>query len=163
FEQARRRFREPEPERGTGLSIPRAEEKVAETLALTLGCDHHVGAPRGVDLPAVQRPADGPRGVLGDDGAAFPREPDTRPVRVTERTLDLSMVLPTYNERDRLEELVDAVFRSANAARITLEMVVVDDNSPDGTGTLADRLAANRRMKVVHRAGKFGLGTAVVE
>jgi len=72
------------------------------------------------------------------------------------------MVVPTYNERDRLEELVAAVFAAADAHGLALELVVVDDNSPDGTGQLADDLAGRYRMQVVHRAGKLGLGTAVV-
>jgi len=76
---------------------------------------------------------------------------------------DLSMVVPTYNERDRLAELVTAVFAAADAHGLALELVVVDDNSPDGTGQLADELATRHRMQVVHRAGKLGLGTAVVE
>lgn len=75
---------------------------------------------------------------------------------------DLTIVIPTYNERDRIGELVDALFASATEARIALELVIVDDNSPDGTGALADDLARSRRIKVVHRAGKLGLGTAVV-
>lgn len=73
------------------------------------------------------------------------------------------MVVPTYNERDRLEELVTAVFGAAEARGVALEMVIVDDNSPDGTGALADALSGRFRLKVVHRAGKLGLGTAVVE
>jgi dolichol-phosphate mannosyltransferase len=73
------------------------------------------------------------------------------------------MVVPTYNERDRLAELVTAVFAAAESRGVALELVVVDDNSPDGTGQLADELAARFRMRVVHRAGKLGLGTAVVE
>jgi len=73
------------------------------------------------------------------------------------------MVVPTYNERDRLAELVTAVFAVAADARLALELVVVDDNSPDGTGELADELAASNRIVVIHRAGKLGLGTAVVQ
>lgn len=73
------------------------------------------------------------------------------------------MVVPTYNEHDRLTELVTAVFAAADARGLVLELVVVDDNSPDGTGALADELATRHRMRVVHRAGKLGLGTAVVE
>ncbi len=73
------------------------------------------------------------------------------------------MVVPTYNERERLTGLVDAVFAAASASGLRLELIVVDDNSPDGTGALADDLAATRHMRVVHRAGKLGLGTAVVE
>jgi dolichol-phosphate mannosyltransferase len=75
---------------------------------------------------------------------------------------DLTMVVPTYNERDRLAELVTALFDETARNRIALELVIVDDNSPDGTGALADELAKTRRMKVIHRAGKLGLGTAVV-
>ncbi|HWB31166.1 MAG TPA: polyprenol monophosphomannose synthase [Vicinamibacterales bacterium] len=75
---------------------------------------------------------------------------------------DLTLVVPTYNERDRLAELVQALFDAAAAASVALELVIVDDNSPDGTGALADELARTHRMQVVHRAGKLGLGTAVV-
>ena len=73
------------------------------------------------------------------------------------------MVVPTYNERDRLEELVTSVFHAADARGLALEMVIVDDNSPDGTGAIADDLSKRFQLKVVHRAGKLGLGTAVVE
>ena len=77
-------------------------------------------------------------------------------------TPDLTIVVPTYNERARLAELVDAVLAAGAAARLALEIVIVDDNSPDGTGVLAEELARTRPMRVVHRAGKLGLGTAVV-
>lgn len=72
------------------------------------------------------------------------------------------MVVPTYNERERLGELVDALFAAASGAGVELEVIVVDDNSPDGTGAVADALAKTHRMQVIHRAGKLGLGTAVV-
>lgn len=75
---------------------------------------------------------------------------------------DVTIVVPTYNERDRLAELVDALFDAFDRARLALELVIVDDNSPDGTGALADELARTRRMQVIHRPGKLGLGTAVV-
>ncbi len=77
------------------------------------------------------------------------------------RPADLSIVIPTYNERDRLAELVDALYSAAGEA-FGLEVVIVDDNSPDGTGQIADDLAARYPVKVIHRAGKLGLGTAVV-
>lgn len=77
-------------------------------------------------------------------------------------TPDLTIVVPTYNERERLAELVDAVLAAADHVSLSLELVIVDDNSPDGTGVLADELAKTRPMQVVRRAGKLGLGTAVV-
>jgi dolichol-phosphate mannosyltransferase len=70
------------------------------------------------------------------------------------------VVLPTFNERDNLVPLVDAVHRYLPAASV----LIVDDNSPDGTGEIADTLAAEREaVFVLHRAGKLGLGTAYVE
>jgi dolichol-phosphate mannosyltransferase len=75
---------------------------------------------------------------------------------------DLTIVIPTYNERERLPELVDALFSATREGGIELQLVIVDDNSPDGTGAAADDLARSRRIQVVHRSGKLGLGTAVV-
>ena len=73
------------------------------------------------------------------------------------------MIVPTYNERDRLPELVDEVFKAYAAAALDAEMIIVDDNSPDGTGQLAEQLANSCRIRVIHRTGKLGLGTAVIE
>ena len=75
----------------------------------------------------------------------------------------LALVVPTYNERDRLPELVRAIFAAYQSAGIAGELVIVDDNSPDGTGAVADELARSFQIRVVHRAGKLGLGTAVIE
>jgi dolichol-phosphate mannosyltransferase len=75
----------------------------------------------------------------------------------------VSIVIPTYNERDRLAEVVRATLRVLGEAGLAGEIVVVDDNSPDGTGALADQLAAELPVKVVHRPGKLGLGTAVID
>jgi dolichol-phosphate mannosyltransferase len=75
----------------------------------------------------------------------------------------LSVVIPTYNERDRLQELVASLFAVYASAGLDAELIVVDDNSPDGTGRLADELATRARIRVIHRAGKLGLGTAVIE
>jgi dolichol-phosphate mannosyltransferase len=76
----------------------------------------------------------------------------------------LALVVPTYNERDRLPELVRAIFAAYDSAGIHGELVIVDDNSPDGTGRVADQLALGGvPISVIHRAGKLGLGTAVVE
>ncbi len=75
----------------------------------------------------------------------------------------LSIIVPTYNERDRLGDLVDAVFAAYAKRGLDGELVIVDDNSPDGTGALADELATRHRIQVIHRRGKLGLGTAVIE
>ena len=67
------------------------------------------------------------------------------------------VVLPTYNERENIEPMCRAVLAALPLAHV----LVVDDNSPDGTGELADRLAAeDARVNVLHRAGKQGLGAA---
>jgi dolichol-phosphate mannosyltransferase len=69
------------------------------------------------------------------------------------------VVVPTYNEAENLPVIVDRLGRAVPAA----EILVVDDNSPDGTGQIADRLAgADGRIHVLHRAGKQGLGAAYV-
>jgi len=63
--------------------------------------------------------------------------------------------LPTYNERENLERMVDAL------ADRGVSVLVIDDNSPDGTGEVADRLAAaNDHVEVLHRPRKEGLGPA---
>ena len=64
------------------------------------------------------------------------------------------VVTPTYNERDNLEGLAEAVL----AAPGELHYLIVDDNSPDGTGELADQISSRSpRFQVLHRAGKLGL------
>jgi len=66
------------------------------------------------------------------------------------------VVLPTYNEKDNIENLVSQVLKEGNVS-----IVIVDDNSPDGTGEIADRLAVQNpgRIHVIHRREK-GRGTA---
>jgi dolichol-phosphate mannosyltransferase len=72
------------------------------------------------------------------------------------------LVVPTYNEVENLEALVQAVVKTMHkAAPEGFVVLVVDDNSPDGTGELADRLAAaHEPLRVMHRAAKGGLGPA---
>ncbi|MFC4110073.1 polyprenol monophosphomannose synthase [Micromonospora zhanjiangensis] len=68
-------------------------------------------------------------------------------------------VVPTYNEADNLAGVVGRVRGTVPS----VDVLVVDDNSPDGTGALADRLAAtDRHVRVLHRADKDGLGAAYV-
>ena len=76
----------------------------------------------------------------------------------------VSLVTPTYNERDNVAPLAEEVFAAvAECDDIDLELIVVDDNSPDGTGEAAEALKADYPVQVIHRAGKLGLGSAVME
>jgi dolichol-phosphate mannosyltransferase len=75
---------------------------------------------------------------------------------VPERAL---VIVPTYNERENILKLIDAVL----AQSPLIEVLVVDDGSPDGTGAMVDERAANdNRVHVIHRAAKMGLGTAYI-
>jgi len=90
---------------------------------------------------AGRDPADPPK---GETNAADPR---------------VWVVLPTYNEADNIERLVPAVLERLPESR---RVLIVDDNSPDGTGEIADRLAAEHDVEVVHRTVKEGLGPAYI-
>jgi dolichol-phosphate mannosyltransferase len=69
------------------------------------------------------------------------------------------IVTPTYNERENLERFVSTV----RGALPEADILIVDDNSPDGTGDLADTIArSDGHVRVMHRSGKLGLGTAYV-
>ena len=71
------------------------------------------------------------------------------------------VIIPTYNEAENLPQLVSALF----ALPLDLNILVVDDNSPDGTGHIADDLAAGNlgRIRVMHRSGKLGLSSAYLQ
>ncbi|HXI59813.1 MAG TPA: polyprenol monophosphomannose synthase [Polyangia bacterium] len=69
------------------------------------------------------------------------------------------VIVPTYNERFNIARLIPAIL----AQDPSLEVLVVDDGSPDGTGAIVDGIAANNaRVHVIHRAAKLGLGTAYI-
>jgi len=72
--------------------------------------------------------------------------------------LQITIVTPTYNEAENLPKLVSALF----SLPLDINILVVDDNSPDGTGQIADELAAahSGRVDVLHRPGKMGLRSA---
>ncbi len=79
-------------------------------------------------------------------------------------TLRVSLITPTYNERENISLLTEEIFQIIDAeADIDLELIVVDDNSPDGTGKVAEELVERFPVKVLHRPGKLGLGSAVME
>ncbi len=67
------------------------------------------------------------------------------------------VIVPTYNERENITRLIDAVLYQDPS----IDVLVIDDGSPDGTGQLVDEIAAvNPRVNVIHRPSKMGLGTA---
>ncbi|MCD6291767.1 MAG: glycosyltransferase, partial [Anaerolineae bacterium] len=69
----------------------------------------------------------------------------------------VAVVVPTYNERENLPDLIWELL----ALPLDIQIIVVDDHSPDGTGEVADRMAAETgRVVVIHRPRKLGLGTA---
>jgi dolichol-phosphate mannosyltransferase len=79
---------------------------------------------------------------------------------ISEAAPRVTVIVPTYNEKENIELLVVQLL----ALPTDLHIIIVDDNSPDGTGAIADRLAEEHqgRVEVIHREGKLGLGTAYV-
>ncbi len=71
-----------------------------------------------------------------------------------------SVIVPTYNEKENIEPLIERLLDLP----VKIQVIVVDDNSPDGTGDIADRMAEKNpgRVEVVHRESKLGLGTAYI-
>lgn len=70
------------------------------------------------------------------------------------------VVIPTYNERDNIESLVNEIL----GLNLDIHVLIVDDNSPDGTGDIADILVKKHgEVHVIHRQGKMGLGSAYIE
>ncbi|HEX9563666.1 MAG TPA: glycosyltransferase, partial [Gemmatimonadaceae bacterium] len=73
---------------------------------------------------------------------------------MTDRAL---VIVPTFNERENILKLIDGVLSQSTA----IDVLVVDDGSPDGTGALVDeRVAVDQRVNIIHRERKLGLGTA---
>ncbi len=74
---------------------------------------------------------------------------------MSESTRQILVIVPTYNERDNLPGIVEAL------GKLSVDMLVVDDNSPDGTGAMADEFAEKHEyVHVLHRKEKNGLGRA---
>lgn len=70
---------------------------------------------------------------------------------------EVLVIIPTYNERENIRRIIAAVLSQAT----NIDVLIVDDGSPDGTGDIADSMAVDDpRVHVIHRAGKLGLGTA---
>jgi len=76
----------------------------------------------------------------------------------------VSVIVPTYNEKENLPTLLNEINKVFVDGKITGEVIIVDDNSPDGTGQLAEQLKEKYKfLKVVHRPSKLGLGSAYSE
>ncbi len=69
------------------------------------------------------------------------------------------VVIPTYNEIEIIEKIIEAVLEQDEG----IEILIIDDNSPDGTGETVDRIAdSEKRVHIMHRKGKLGLGSAYI-
>jgi len=77
--------------------------------------------------------------------------------------ISLSIIIPTYNERDNLSELLERIHRSVGPLDYPYEVLVVDDDSPDETWKVAARYSENHPVRILRRKGKRGLATAVLE
>jgi dolichol-phosphate mannosyltransferase len=77
--------------------------------------------------------------------------------------LPFSIVIPTYNEAGGIERLLRALDGVFKAHGLDGEIIVVDDNSPDGTGAIVDRLASELPVRCLHRPGKMGLSSGVID
>ncbi len=75
--------------------------------------------------------------------------------------MDLSLIVPTYNERENLPALLERIGAALTTLGIEGEVLLVDDGSPDGTAAAAESLATPFRLQVIQRGAKLGLGTAV--
>ena len=78
-------------------------------------------------------------------------------------TLPISIVIPTYNEAGGIEKLLRAIDAVGKANGLDTEVIVVDDNSPDGTGAIVDRLSTELPVRCLHRPGKLGLSSGVID
>ncbi len=76
----------------------------------------------------------------------------------------VSIILPTYNERNNLEVLVKKILRVLNREKVLGNIIIIDDNSPDGTGKIAQKLATLHPLQIIYikRDKKLGLGSAYI-
>ncbi|HEV7179511.1 MAG TPA: polyprenol monophosphomannose synthase [Candidatus Baltobacteraceae bacterium] len=74
-----------------------------------------------------------------------------------------SIVIPTYNEAGGIERLLRGLDEIFKANGLDGEIIVVDDNSPDGTGAIVDRLSGELPVRALHRPGKLGLSSGVID
>ncbi len=73
---------------------------------------------------------------------------------------DSVVIIPTYNEKENIEKMIETVLAIEEHQ---FDLLIIDDNSPDGTGAIVDAIAEREeRVNILHRAGKLGLGTAYI-
>ena len=77
--------------------------------------------------------------------------------------MKFTIVIPTYNEAGGIETLLTQLAEIFAANRLDGELVVVDDNSPDGTGAIVEKLTERYPVRCLHRAGKMGLSSGVID
>jgi len=80
-----------------------------------------------------------------------------------ERNIDVSIVVPTYNERENVTQLIRSIHEVMAGAGLSYEVIVVDDNSPDGTAEAVKALSNQFNVRLVVRPGKLGLASAVLD
>ena len=74
--------------------------------------------------------------------------------------INISIIIPTYNEKENIKKLIISINK---ILKKDFEIIIVDDHSPDGTGKIVDELSKKYPVKCVHRKGKLGLSSAVIE
>ena len=80
---------------------------------------------------------------------------------MTEKSRCLSILIPTYNERENITQLINSIESSLNS--VNFEVIIIDDNSPDGTALIAEKLNEKYgNIRVINRSGKLGLGSAII-
>jgi len=78
--------------------------------------------------------------------------------------MELSIVIPTYNEKENIQILLRKIYQEFKKHKIKGEIIVIDDNSPDNTGKVTESLKKKyNNLQVIHRKGKLGLSSAVLE
>lgn len=78
--------------------------------------------------------------------------------------MDLSIIIPTYNEKNNMQELLEKIYSEFKKNKIKGEVIVVDDGSPDGTGDIVEALKKRHRtLQCIHRQNKSGLSSAVLK
>jgi len=80
-----------------------------------------------------------------------------------EREIELTVIVPTYNERDNIPVLLERIDKALSSHGIKYEVIIVDDNSPDGTADVAEKLSSKYPVRVLRRPGKLGLSSAVLD